>query len=113
MGLLKKNTKEERAAKASAKAMADLLQAEARERDREQREAAAVQQRAFVQTLSKWEHQVKRVGEDKQKGLPGSGRMEQIFNEERQGRLGARRCQRGAGHVQEGDLCSRLAQRLI
>jgi hypothetical protein len=82
MGLLKKDTEEERAAKASAKAAADQLHAEAREKDRAQREAEAVRQRAFVETLPKWEYQVKRVGEDKQKGLLGSGRMEQIFNEE-------------------------------
>jgi hypothetical protein len=80
--LLKRDTDEERADDASAKTVADQLQAEARERERAQREADAVQQRAFVETLPKWEYQVKRVGEDKQKGLLGSGRMEQIFNEE-------------------------------
>ena len=82
MGLLKKDTEGERAAKASAKAVADQLQAEARVREQEQRETAAVQKTAFVESLPKWEYQVKRVGEDKQKGLLGSGRMEQIFNEE-------------------------------
>src|SRR6266540_4159052 len=74
MGLLKKDTEEERAAKASAKAAADQLQAEAREREREEREAAEVEHRSFVESLPKWEY--------KQKGLLGSGRMEQIFNEE-------------------------------
>ncbi len=63
MGLLKKDTEEERAAKASAKAMADQLQAEGRARELAQREAEAVHQRAFVETLPKWEYQVKRVGE--------------------------------------------------
>jgi hypothetical protein len=82
MGLLKKDTEEERAAKSSTKAAADQLHAEAREREREQREAAEVEHRSFVESLPKWEYQVKRVGEDKQKGLLGSGRMEQIFNEE-------------------------------
>ena len=33
-------------------------------------------------SLPKWEYQVKRVGEDKQKGLLGAQRMEQIFNGE-------------------------------
>lgn len=33
-------------------------------------------------TLPKWEYQVKRIGEDKQKGLLGSQRMEAIFNGE-------------------------------
>ena len=36
----------------------------------------------MIESLPKWEYQVKRVGEDKQKGLLGSTRMEQIFNEE-------------------------------
>ena len=33
-------------------------------------------------SLPKWEYQVKRIGEDKQKGLLGAGRMEQILNGE-------------------------------
>ncbi len=37
---------------------------------------------AHVAALPKWEYQVKRIGEDKQKGLLGSQRMEQIFNGE-------------------------------
>jgi hypothetical protein len=82
MALLKKRTEEERAAQASAKQLADQLQAETREREREQHEAAEIERSAFVESLPKWEYQVKRVGEDKQKGLLGSGRMEQIFNEE-------------------------------
>lgn len=82
MGLLKKDTEEERAAKAAAKTMADQLQAEARERETAQREAEAAERSSFIGSLPKWEYQVKRVGEDKQKGLLGSTRMEQIFNDE-------------------------------
>jgi uncharacterized protein DUF4177 len=81
MGFLRKDT-DERAAKASAKAIADQLQAEAREREREQREAAEIQDRAFVESFPKWEYQVVRIGEDKQKGLLGSRPMEQILNDE-------------------------------
>jgi len=61
--------------------------------DREQRAAQASAEQAARQaeaervaqhqaSLPKWEYQVKRVGEDKQKGLLGSQRMEQIFNGE-------------------------------
>ena len=35
-----------------------------------------------VADLPKWEYQVKRIGEDKQKGLLGSQRMEAILNGE-------------------------------
>jgi hypothetical protein len=46
-------------------------------------EAARQQlEEAHIASLPKWEYQVKRVGEDKQKGLLGSQRMEQIFNGE-------------------------------
>ena len=37
---------------------------------------------AHIASLSTWEYQVKRIGDDKQKGLLGSQRMEQIFNAE-------------------------------
>ena len=47
--------------------------------DRAERSAAEA---AHLASLAKWEYQVKRIGEDKQKGLLGSQRMEQIFNEE-------------------------------
>lgn len=46
------------------------------------RQAAAEQLAAREASLPKWEYQVKRIGEDKQKGLLGSQRMEQIFNGE-------------------------------
>src|SRR5215210_4126011 len=50
----------------------------------EQAERLAAEQRLAQHeaSLMKWEYQVKRVGEDKQKGLLGSQRMEQIFNAE-------------------------------
>ena len=66
---------------------------EEKQAEREQRAAqesaaqAARQAQAEViarheASLPKWEYQVKRIGEDKQKGLLGSQRMEQIFNGE-------------------------------
>lgn len=47
-------------------------------------EEAVVSERttAFIATLPHFEYQVKRVGDDKQKGLLGSQRMEQLFNAE-------------------------------
>jgi hypothetical protein len=84
MALLKKQTEEERAAKAEAKAMADQLKTETQERERQQRAAMEAERQRFVATLPRWEYQVKRIGEDKQKGLLGSGRMEEIFNSEGQ-----------------------------
>jgi hypothetical protein len=82
MALLRKQTEEVKLEKAAAKAEADQLKAAQRERERQEREAAEAAKRAFVETLPKWEYQVKRVGEDKQKGLLGSTRMEDIFNGE-------------------------------
>ena len=61
-------------------------EAEAKAREKAEHDAAAAEQAsrraAHVASVPKWEYQVKRVGEDKQKGLLGSQRMEQIFNEE-------------------------------
>ena len=75
MALLSRKTEEEKQAEAQAK-----------EQEKAKREAAAAAQAAqlasHVASLPKWEYQVKRVGEDKQKGILGSQRMEQIFNEE-------------------------------
>jgi hypothetical protein len=50
--------------------------------DREQARERQATLAAHVRGLPKWEYQVKRVGEDKQKGLLGSQRMEQLFNGE-------------------------------
>jgi hypothetical protein len=47
-----------------------------------ERTAAAERLAEHVRSVTKWEYQVKRVGEDKQKGLLGSQRMEQLFNGE-------------------------------
>jgi hypothetical protein len=62
------------------------LESEAKARHKAEREAAAVAAAAEeadrVASLPKWEYQVKRIGGDKQKGLLGSQRMEQIFNAE-------------------------------
>ena len=75
MALLSRKTEEEKQAEAQAK-----------EQEKAKREAAAAAQAAqlasHVASLPKWEYQVKRVGEDKQKGILGSQRMEQILNEE-------------------------------
>lgn len=82
MPLLGRKTEEEKAAAAEAKVNAEAEKAETRKR--EAAEAAERQERLnhHVRSLPKWEYQVKRVGEDKQKGLLGSQRMEQIFNGE-------------------------------
>ena len=75
MALLSRKTEEEKQAEAEAKA-----------KEKDERDAGAAAQAAqlasHVASLPKWEYQVKRVGEDKQKGILGSQRMEQIFNEE-------------------------------
>ena len=65
-------------------------QAEAAARSAQEAEQQARQQEgaaekaAHIASIPKWEYQVKRVGEDKQKGLLGSQRMEAIFNGEGQ-----------------------------
>jgi hypothetical protein len=82
MGLLSKKTEEEKAAEAVAKEQRERERAEAKDQERAERAAAEEAQRAFVATLPRWEYQVKRVGEDKQKGILGSTRMEEIFNGE-------------------------------
>jgi hypothetical protein len=82
MPLLGRKTEEEKAAAAEAKAAADATKAA----NQQQAAAEAAARQAViaehVRSLPKWEYQVKRVGEDKQKGLLGSQRMEQIFNGE-------------------------------
>lgn len=75
MALLSRKTDEERQAEGTRRAE------ELAARQADQR-AAAARMAAHEAALPKWEYQVKRVGEDKQKGLLGSQRMEQIFNAE-------------------------------
>jgi hypothetical protein len=86
MGLLTKKSEEEKAAERTAKAEARRAEAEANEKARTEKQAAdaaaAEKLQAHVASIPKWEYQVKRVGEDKQKGLLGSQRMETIFNVE-------------------------------
>ena len=48
----------------------------------EEKARERAEEEARIASLPKWEYQVKRVGEDKQKGLLGSQRMEEIFNGE-------------------------------
>ncbi len=82
MGFLKTKTDEEKAADDAAKqetrAANEAATAERQAAELANRERVA----AFQATLPRYEYQVKRVGEDKQKGLLGSQRMEQIFNGE-------------------------------
>lgn len=82
MGFLKQKTEEQKQAEARQKAEKDAAFVETKAK----REAAEQVQRertaAFQKTLPRYEYQVKRVGDDKQKGLLGSQRMEQIFNGE-------------------------------
>lgn len=75
MALLGRKTEEQKQDEARAKADVQAI-----------RDAAAAEERRkldeHLKTIPRWEYQVKRVGEDKQKGLLGSQRMEQIFNAE-------------------------------
>jgi hypothetical protein len=75
MSPFSRRSDEEKAAEATAK----RLEQERRAHDEAAREHLEA---SHVMSLPKWEYQVKRVGEDKQKGLLGSQRMEQIFNAE-------------------------------
>lgn len=70
-----RKTDEEKAAEREAKA------AQEEQRRREQ-VATAARAAEHLKSVPKWEYQVKRIGEDKQKGMLGSQRMEQIFNAE-------------------------------
>ncbi len=72
---LQRKSEEEKAEAAEAKAQAKAEAA----READARKAMIA---AHVAELPKWEYQVKRIGEDKQKGLLGSQRMEQILNGE-------------------------------
>ena len=93
MALLNRKTEEEKEAERRAKEV-ERRGKEALERERATKQAELQAQRkaeeqtrqaareAHLKALTRWEYQVKRVGEDKQKGLSGSQRMEQIFNAE-------------------------------
>ena len=80
--MLTKKTEEEKAQDEAAKARDREQQARATEEYLAAARAEADRVSAFQAMLPRWEYQVKRVGEDKQKGLLGSQRMEQIFNGE-------------------------------
>jgi hypothetical protein len=82
MGVLTRKSDEEKAANEAAKQEKRATD-EAATAERQAVEAANREQiAAFQAGLPRHEYQVKRVGEDKQKGLLGSQRMEQIFNAE-------------------------------
>jgi hypothetical protein len=82
VALLGRKTEEEKQADAAAKAEAQAVREAEQARLRENQQRIAAARAAHVASLPKWEYQVKRIGEDKQKGLLGSQRMEQIFNGE-------------------------------
>lgn len=82
MPLLGRKTEEEKAAKEAARAKADADRSAEQARRQAEEQERQVQIMEHVRGLPKWEYQVKRIGEDKQKGLLGSQRMEQIFNGE-------------------------------
>lgn len=86
MALLSKKTAEEKVAARAAKEERQSQEARDRVAARKAQEdavaARAAAEREHMTSLPKWEYQVKRVGEDKQKGLLGSQRMEEIFNGE-------------------------------
>ena len=82
MALLARKTEEEKAAAVEAKAAVEATNAEARERAAADNDARRAGMDEHIRLLPKWEYQVKRVGEDKQKGMLGSQRMEQLFNGE-------------------------------
>jgi hypothetical protein len=75
MALLTRKTEAEKEAERRAKA-------DEQARAQAARAAAQAARAEHLKALTKWEYQVKRIGEDKQKGLSGSTRMEQIFNAE-------------------------------
>lgn len=63
--------------------MAFLKSKEERSEIKAARQAAVdARRRRDSAPLERWEYKVKRIGEDKQKGLLGSQRMEQILNAE-------------------------------
>jgi hypothetical protein len=82
MGVLTRKTDEEKAANDAAK-QEQRAANEAATAERQAVEAAHREQvAAFQAGLPRYEYQVKRVGSDKQKGMLGSTRMEEIFNAE-------------------------------
>jgi hypothetical protein len=74
VGLLTRKTEEEKEAERQAKA-------EARARDEQANAEAQAALNAHIASVPKWDYRVAWVGEDKQKGLLGSRRMEEIFNQ--------------------------------
>ncbi len=75
MPLLGRKSEEEKEAKREQKEAEHAGQTAARQVEAERRSE-------HLATIPKWEYQVKRISEGKQKGLLGSQRMEQIFNGE-------------------------------
>jgi hypothetical protein len=81
MPLIGRKSGEEKQADAARKEQEAAASAEAKAaQDAANREAAAALA-AHVANLPKWQYKVIRVGEDKQKGILGSGRMETLFND--------------------------------
>jgi hypothetical protein len=71
VALLSRKTEEEkeaeRRAKAENQARVQAQRAEEQARVQAQKAAAEVARAAHLETITKWEYQVKRIGEDKQK----------------------------------------------
>ncbi len=82
MALLSRKSEEEKEAERAAQDTAQAARQAEQQAEQAAREQAQAAFAAHVRSLPKWEYQVKRIGEDKQKGLLGSKRMEEILNGE-------------------------------
>lgn len=82
MALLTRKTDEEKREQVEAKERVRAIKDAARATEDAAKAEQAAKLRDYVASIQKWQYQVKRVGEDKQKGLLGSQRMEQLFNAE-------------------------------
>jgi hypothetical protein len=81
VALMGRKSEEQKQADAAKKEEEAAARAEAKAAQDELNQQAAAALAAHVANLPKWEYKVIRVGEDKQKGILGSGRMETLFND--------------------------------
>lgn len=82
MALLARKTEDEKREQAEAKERVKGIKDAAQATEDAVKAEQAVRLREHLASIQTWQYQVKRVGEDKQKGLLGSQRMEQLFNSE-------------------------------
>lgn len=82
MALLGRKTEDEKRDEAEAKERMKTINDAARASEDAAKAEQAARLREHLASIQTWQYQVKRVGEDKQKGLLGSQRMEQLFNAE-------------------------------